>query len=180
MRCRNVTLFLIALLSTLSSGQESFGRKAPSVTILPVPIQTVTRGKPGTVELRFRVGQGFHINSNTPKQDYLIATDLKLDAPTDIIVGKVIYPPGVDISLPFAPDDKLNVYTGAFDLSVTVRPLHSVLPGKYAFRGQLKYQACDNAACYPPKKLPVEFEVKVAKAPSVAKRNPAQSPNVHR
>ena len=173
-------LILIALLCSQAIAQESFGRKSPSVTMSPVPVESVTRGKSGDVELRFRVASGFHINSNTPKEEYLIPTDLKLDPPTDIIVGKVTYPPGIDASLPFAPDEKLSVYTGPFDLSVTVRPLVSVPPGKYSFRGELKYQACDNAACYPPKKLPVEFEVRVVKGEGPPRRNPAQSPNVHR
>jgi hypothetical protein len=64
---------------------------------------------------------------------------------------------------------------------VTVRPLASVLPGKYSLRGHLKYQACDNAACYPPRELPVEFEVKVTKAAGAGggRRNPRQSPHVH-
>src|ERR1700730_8180616 len=167
-----MVIVLVALVSAQAIAQESFGRKVPSVTMEPVPIVSVTRGKAGTVDLQFRVASGFHVNSNTPKQDYLIPTNLKLDAPTDIIVGRVTYPPGVDLSLPFAPDDKLNVYSGLFDLSVTVRPLVSVLAGKYSFRGELKYQACDNAACYPPKKLPVEFEVKVVKGVSAPKRNP--------
>ncbi|MGH9529529.1 MAG: disulfide bond formation protein DsbC [Terriglobales bacterium] len=180
MRSITVVLVAVAILSAQAMAQESFGRKAPSVTLLPVPVENVTRGKPGTINLQFRVSSGFHINSNTPKQNYLIPTDLKLDPPTDIIVGKIIYPPGVDRSLPFAPDDKLSVYTGPFDLAVTVRPLVSVPPGKYSFRGQLKYQACDNAACYPPKKLPVEFEVRVVKNRVAPRKNPAQSPNVHR
>jgi Disulphide bond corrector protein DsbC len=175
----NASLVVLALLSVQAIAQESFSRKAPSVTMSPVPIESVTRGKAGSVGLRFRVASGFHINSNTPKQDYLIPTVLKLDAPTDIIVGRITYPPGVEASLPFAPDDKLSVYTGPFDLSVSVRPLVSVLPGKYSFRGELKYQACDNAACYPPKKLPVEFEVRVVKNATAPKKNPAQSPNVH-
>lgn len=173
-------LILVALFSVQAIAQESFGRKSPSVTMSPVPIESVTRGKSGTVELRFRVASGFHINSNTPREEYLIPTDLKLDPPTDIIVGKVAYPPGIDVSLPFAPDEKLSVYTGPFDLSVTVRPLVSVPPGKYSFRGELKYQACDNAACYPPKKLPVEFEVKVVKGAAVPRKNPGQSPSLHR
>ena len=169
----------LAIFSAQAIAQESFGNKTPSVTMAPVSIESVTRGKASSISLQFRVGRGFHINPNTPKQDYLIPTDLKLDAPTDIIVGKITYPPGVDTSLPFAPDDKLSVYTGSFDLSVSVRPLISVPPGKYSFRGQLKYQACDNAACYPPKKLPVEFEVKVVKGASAPRKNPGQSPNVH-
>jgi hypothetical protein len=45
--------------------------------------------------------------------------------------------------------------------------------------GVLRYQACDNAACYPPKTVPVRFDVKVVKEPTTGRRNPAQSPHVH-
>ena len=172
-------LATIALLSGLIAAQESPGKKVPSVSLAPPGLTTVTRGKAGTVELNFRVGSGFHINSNAPKSEYLIPTTLHLDAPTDIVVGKITYPAGEDTSFPFAPDEKLNVYSGEFALNVVVRPLHTVLPGKYVLRGELKYQACDNAACYPPKKLPVEFEVKVVKAAATPKKNPAQSPHAH-
>jgi hypothetical protein len=71
------------------------------------------------------------------------------------------------------------VYTGDFTVDVVVRPLHSVPKGKYTIRGTLKYQACDNAACYPPKQLPVSFEIKVSKAPPAPRKNPAQSPHAH-
>lgn len=145
----------------------------------PEPLTTITQGKPATVDLQFRVGSGFHINSNTPKSEFLIPTVLKMSPPTDIVIGKVTYPAGDEMSFPFAPDEKLSVYSGDFTLSVLVRPLH-VLPGKYMMHGSLRYQACDNAACYPPKQLPVQFEVKIAKAPPAARPNPAQSPHAHR
>ncbi len=167
------------LLCAFAPAQDSPGRKVPSVTLAPVPVTNVTRGKANNVELHFRVGSGFHVNSNTPKSEFLIPTSLKLDAPTDIVLGKVSYPDGQEMSFPFAPDEKLSVYSGDFAVSVSVRPLARVLPGRYVFRGTLKYQACDNAACYPPKQLPVEFEVKVIKAPAAHKGNPAQSPHVH-
>jgi hypothetical protein len=173
-------LIPVVLFSSLCVAQDIPTRKAPSVTMSPVPTATITRGKPGNVELQFRIGSGFHINSNTPKAEYLIPTTLKLNPPTDIVVGKVTYPEGQDASFPFAPDEKLSVYSGDFALQVTVRPLASVLPGKYVLRGNLKYQACDNAACYPPKQLPVEFEVKIAKAATAPTKNPAQSPHAHR
>jgi hypothetical protein len=172
-----VSAMLLAAL--LSFAQDEIpGRKAPSVVMSPVPPASVTRGKSSTLELTFRVGSGFHINSNTPKSEFLIPTTLKLEAPTDIVVG-VKYPQGEDRSFPFSPDEKLNVYTGDFQLAVSVRPLASVLPGKYVLRGSLKYQACDNAACYPPKQLPVQFEVRVVKAPPRVRKNPGQSPHVH-
>jgi len=159
--------------------QDSLGRKAPSVTLSPPPVAAVIRGKASNVELRFHVGSGFHINSNKPAAEYLIPTTLKLDVPTDIVVGKITYPQGEEMSFAFAPDEKLSVYSGEFNLSVQVRPLSGVLPGKYQIRGRLRYQACDKAACYPPKQLPVNFEVKVVKAAPPAKKNPAQSPHAH-
>jgi cytochrome c biogenesis DsbD-like protein len=173
----------IALLFLLSTAaliaQDEPGRKAPSVTLTTPPITTVIRGKATNVALRFQVGSGFHINSNTPAADYLIPTTLKLDVPTDIVVGKIIYPAGEQMSFAFAPDEKISVYSGEFDLSVQVRPLSSMLPGKYEIRGRLRYQACDKAACFPPKQLPVAFEIKVIKAPLAPKANPAQSPHAH-
>jgi len=168
----------LILISPLRA-QESFGKKSPSVTMSPAPITTVTRGKANTVKLEFHVESGFHINSNKPSAEYLIPTTLRLDAPTDIVVGKTTYPAGQEMSFAFAPDEKLSVYSGDFTVAVSVRPLASVLPSKYEFRGNLRYQACDNAACYPPKNLPVKFEVKVVKAPPAPKKNPAQSPHAH-
>jgi hypothetical protein len=83
------------------------------------------------------------------------------------------------LSFPFQPDEALNVYTGDFTVTVAVHPLKSVVPGKYVMHGLLRYQACDNAQCFPPKTLPVSFDVKVVKEPPEHHANPAQSPHVH-
>jgi hypothetical protein len=141
--------------------QEEPGHKAPSITMLPAARASIRPGQPGSVELRFKVAEGFHVNSNTPSEEYLIPTALTLDAPTDIVIGKITYPPGKDVSFAFAPDQKLNVYSGDFAVSVLVRPLTKVLPGDYAVHGQLK------------------FQVKVVKAPPPRRKNPGQSPHVH-
>ncbi len=174
------TSLLIALLCASLASQESAPLNAPTVSLAPVPTATITRGKPSAIDLQFRVARGFHVNSNTPSEEYLIPTALKLDVPTDIVIGKITYPPGQDTSFAFAPDQKLNVYSGDFKVSVSVRPLVGMQPGKYVIHGNLKYQACDNAACYPPKQLPVQFDFKVVKGAVAARRNPAQSPHAHK
>jgi hypothetical protein len=152
----------------------------PVVSMAPAPVITITQGKASPVPLSFRVARGYHINSNKPKSEFLIPTALKIGATTDIVIGGIDYPDGRELSFAFAPDEKLDVYTGDFQVDVTVRPLRSVPPGKYMLRGTLKYQACDNAACYPPKQLPVSFEVRIGKAPPKPRKNPAQSPNAHK
>ena len=153
--------------------------KAPSVTIAPVPLVTATRTEQTPVSLDFHVAHGFHINSNTPKSEFLIPTALKMDLPTDIVLGGIDYPVGADLSFPFSTDETLNVYSGDFTVTVAVHPLHSVVPGKYVMHGYLRYQACDNAQCFPPKTLPVSFDVKVVKEAATHHANPAQSPHVH-
>jgi Disulphide bond corrector protein DsbC len=169
----------LVLLSTLTPAQEEFGQQGPAIKVSPPPLVSVMQGKSVTVPLSFHVPNGYHINSNKPKSEFLIPTVLKVEATTDIVIGKTTYPDGHDMSFAFAPDEQLNVYTGDFNVDVLVRPLHSAQPGKYIVRGTLKYQACDNKACYPPKKLPVSFDVKIAKAPVSRGKNPAQSPHVH-
>lgn len=169
----------LLVLSAWASGQEEFGPKGPVVTLTNAPTLTAVQTKSTSVPLSFNVAKGYHINSNRPKSEFLIPTALKIDATTDIVIGKTVYPHGQDMSFAFAPDEKLNVYTGDFSVDVIVHPLQSVQPGKYVVRGTLRYQACDNTACYPPKNLPVSFDVKITKAPTAHSANPAQSPHAH-
>jgi hypothetical protein len=176
-RLRGVLALILLTAASLSPAQTP--GKAPSLTMAAVPLVTAQRAQATMVNLDFRVPTGYHINSNTPKSEFLIPTALKMDLPTDIILGKIEYPAGEDRNFPFSPDEKLSVYSGDFTIAVAVHPLHSVVPGKYVMHGVLRYQACDNAACYPPKTLPVNFEVKVVKEPPEHHANPAQSPHVH-
>lgn len=170
----------ILSLSVLLAG-SAFAQsgRAPSVTMAPVGLVTAQRASRTKVPLYFRVAPGFHINSNTPKSEYLIPTTLRMDVPTDIVLGQIDYPAGKDVSFPFSPSEQLNVYSGDFTINLAVHPLHSVNPGKYVMHGTLRYQACDNAQCFPPKTLPVSFEVKVIKEPPGPRHNPPQSPHIH-
>jgi len=174
---RGLQATFVTLALTCAVWSQNFGGRQPAIVYNPPEITSINRGHLGGVVLQFRIPNGFHINSNQPKQEYLKKTELKLDAPTDIAIAGVTYPAGEDRSFPFDPNEKLNVYTGDFAVKVLVRPLRTVMPAKYAVHGMLKYQACDNAACYPPKQLPISFEIKVIKAAAeTMHRNPPQSP----
>ena len=73
------------------------------------------------------------------------------------------------------------MYSGDFAVTGLVRAARTTPPGTYRIKAMLKYQACDDRACYPPGQLPVAFDVKITKAASSSKhrRNPAQSPHAH-
>lgn len=153
------------------------------VTVLPVQKISVAAGAPAKIHLHFKVEEGYHINSHQPGSELLIPTTLQLNPPTDVGVGSIVYPKGHDITLPIAPDEKLNVYTGQFAISATVSATRTASPGKFKVHGQLKYQACNDRSCFPPKLAPLEFEVSVLKSKIGASgpaKNPPQSPHVHR
>jgi hypothetical protein len=130
---------------------EAAGKTAQTVHFDgPDQIQVEAR-KPQVVELRFRIQNGFHINSHTPHEKNLIPTQLMVVDGDGVNVSAVDFPPGTDTSFAFAPNEKVSVYTGA----VTLRAHVTVTPGGHLLQGALRYQACDANACMPPRKIPV-------------------------
>lgn len=145
------------LLAATAAIAQMPGSAAPKgyVTYSAEPA-TIAAKKPAVVELHFKVMEGYHMNSHTPKSELLIPTVLKLEPVTGVKLGTVEYPAGHEYSFSFDPKEKLDVYSG----DVTVKAhLTAAAAGSYTVKGVLSYQACDNAACYPPKKLPVEIAV---------------------
>ena len=116
---------------------------------------TVAAGKPSIVELHFRVNDGLHINSHTPRAKSLIPTRLMVEEPTGVNVASVDFPAGTDYSPAFSPNDKLSVYTGEFVLRAHV----TAARGDHLVQAGLRYQACDANSCYPPKTAPIAVSV---------------------
>jgi len=114
--------------------------------------QGVTAGKLSVLELHFRVVDGFHVNSHTPKSELLIPTQITLQPAAGVKAEPVEYPAGTSYSFSFDPSEKLDVYSGAFTVKLPV----VAEAGTHTVDGTLRYQACDHAACYPPKSLPVQ------------------------
>src|SRR3984885_2404152 len=75
---------LVATLLVATGGAAQVPGKAPTLSIAPVPLTTAQRAQATMVNLNFRVPPGYHINSNTPKSEFLIPTALKKALPTYI------------------------------------------------------------------------------------------------
>jgi hypothetical protein len=128
------------------------GSKTPQTVRFEGPDQIdVAVRKPQVVELRFRIQDGFHINSHTPHEKNLIPTQLMVVDGDGVNVSAVDFPPGTDTSFAFAPNEKVSVYTG----TMTLRAHMTVAHGGHLLQGTLRYQACDANACMPPRKIPV-------------------------
>ncbi len=154
---------LIVLLMLVLCGVV-VAQDAPSVTVAPVDIVAVTPGKSAPVKISFRISNGFHINSNKPNSELLIPTEFKFSLPTELMIAGVQYPEGQQITLPFMPNEKLSVYSGDVNVVASLRAAQNASAGTYRVHAQLKFQACSDRQCFPPKTTPVDFDVKVAKA----------------
>ena len=127
--------------------------KKQHVELLTDSLQ-LTANKAQDVELRFRVEPGFHINSHKPKDELLIPTELRLDSGT-LHIADEQYPPGSHFRLQVGSGEDLDVYQGEFRVVLRI----AAPKGDTTLSGLLRYQACDNAACFPPRTLPVKIIV---------------------
>jgi len=116
---------------------------------------SVPAGKSTPVTLHFRIAQGLHINSHTPRQEELIPTTFSIPDGTGVRLDKAIYPVGNDFSLPADPNTKLSVYTGEFTIETQI----VATPGNHLVQAKLRYQACSQTECLPPKTIPVAIDV---------------------
>jgi hypothetical protein len=148
---------LIAALPVTLVAQQVGTLDAPAVkpksyVVYGAEPQNVAAGKRSVLELHFRVLDGYHVNSHTPKSELLIPTRIELQPAAGVKSEAVEYPAGTSYSFSFDPTEKLDVYTGAFTVKLPV----VAEAGPHSVDGTLRYQACDHAACYPPKSLPVQ------------------------
>ena len=116
---------------------------------------SVAAGKPTPVTLHFRIQPNLHINSHTPRAEYLIPTVFSMPESSGVRLANAIYPAGSDFTLPADPDQKLSVYTGEFAIQAKIVST----PGNHLVEAKLRYQACDQTQCLPPKTITVPIDV---------------------
>ena len=178
---KSFAVLLIGVLTVSSTAVLAQQPAAEKVTFEPQGPITVRQGHFSPVRFVFHIKPGFHINSHTPSMPELIPTVMHFSLPSDVVIGRVEYPAGQLMSFPFDPNEKLSVYSGDVIITARVVAPPKAATGTYTIHGDFKYQACDNNACYPPKTLPVTFNVKVgAGTGSIHTAHPnAQSPHIH-
>lgn len=101
----------------------------------------------GTVVLS--IPGGLHVNSSRPNSEYAIPTSVKVTG-TGVKVSGVSYPRGRNRKFSFS-EDTINVYEGraVFGFNVTVP--ENFKGNVVRVRAVVRYQACTDEVCYPPK-----------------------------
>ncbi len=111
----------------------------------------------------------WHVNANKPLEDFLIPTELVFTAADGVSASEVVYPEHKLFKTKFQ-DQPLAVYEEKFAIEVAIAVAADATPGPRLLKGTLRYQACNDTQCSPPKDVPVEvaFEVLAAGTEAVA------------
>ncbi|MFL6451788.1 MAG: protein-disulfide reductase DsbD domain-containing protein [Bryobacteraceae bacterium] len=145
---------LIAALSSLAV----FSWAQPQrVTVEPPSQITVKRGEEVSHQLSISIQPGFHVNSNKPKDEFLIPLQLTW-SPGPLIVESVSYPQPEEIKV---GPDTLSVFTGKVVLQTKFRASNQASSLPTAIVGKLHYQACNNQMCFRPSTVEVRLPVVV-------------------
>ncbi len=108
--------------------------------------------KPGMeLKIRFnlKISEGWHINSNAPNDEYLIASKVELIKGGMFRFYNVEFPKSKEIKFSFS-DKPVSVYEGLVTVKGTVRVPEETKIGDYKLNFEFTYQACNNASCMPP------------------------------
>jgi Disulphide bond corrector protein DsbC len=103
---------------------------------------------------------GFHVNSNQPSEEYLIPLKLTWTATGALEPGAIVYPKPSLEKYEFA-DKPISVLTGSFDLVANFKVAGNAPAGPGSAAGKLRYQACNNRACFAPKTVDVTVSYQV-------------------
>ena len=123
-----------------------------------------TRAKIGsTVEAKLvlQLREGYHVNSNTPAEDYLIPLKLTWNA-GPLSPVEVIFPKPRLEKYQFS-EKPLSVFSGTFEVTARFKVAATATSGYAAMTGKLRYQACTDRMCLTPKNMDISIPLEILK-----------------
>lgn len=129
------------------------------MSVAPVDKLTIRRGSTGEVKIKAQLLEGFHVNSNTPSEEYLIPLKLTW-AKEPLQAEQVIYPKPLSEKYSFSATP-LSVFSGNFEISTRFKAPAEARNGPAIMNGKLRYQACNDHECLPPRTIDIAVTLEV-------------------
>lgn len=139
----------------LSLAQGSAG----VLTVAPVERLKLKRNESASVKVRLQLKEGYHLNSNKPNDDYLIPLRLTWNA-APLQVEEVVFPKPLSEKYSFS-EKPLSVYSGEFEIITKFKAPANAPGGPVLGTGKLRYQACNDKMCLPPKTIDVPLTIEI-------------------
>jgi hypothetical protein len=135
--------------------------QATVLNVAPPKKVTAKIGATTDLALTLQLTTGYHVNSNTPSDEYLIPLRITWN-PGPLEAVKVSYPqPHME---KFAFSQKpLSIFSGEFEIQTQFKPSATATPGLGVMTGKLRYQACNDRMCLAPKTLDITVPVQIVR-----------------
>jgi len=131
------------------------------LTVAPPDKVVAKIGSTAEVKLTAQMREGYHCNSNTPSDDYLIPLKLTWN-PGPLQPTEVVYPKPRMEKYSFSPTP-LSVFTGDFQIVTHFKVAATANPGLMVLPAKLRYQACNDRMCLAPKTVDITLPVEIVK-----------------
>jgi hypothetical protein len=120
---------------------------------------SITRGKSARATVVLSIPGGLHVNSNRPNSEYAIPTTVRASA-RGARVSAVVYPRGHNRKFEFS-ENAINVYEGRVSFRFNVTVPAGYRGNSVAVNVTVRYQACTNEVCYPPRSKQITLTASV-------------------
>ncbi|MDA3861116.1 MAG: protein-disulfide reductase DsbD, partial [Melioribacteraceae bacterium] len=100
------------------------------------------------IAVELEILEHYHINSNKPKDDFLIPTELIIKS-NNVQVVSVSYPEAKDVTFSFS-DEKVSVYDGKEFIGAVLKISKTAQVGIIEIPIEISYQACNDQSCMAP------------------------------
>ena len=122
--------------------------------------------------LQVSVPEGFHLQSNAPRDPSLIPTTLTFSAIPGIRAEEVVYPKATDFMLQ-GQSEPLAVFERQFLVGVQFSIAAGTQPGPVEVPARFRYQACNDKLCFAPVVASVRWTLEVVGAKAAVTRQHA-------
>jgi len=151
---RKIGLWPLLWLMFCVAGDAAAAQNADEILSARI-LASVDRLQPGqsqAIALIIEIKEPFHINSETPTEDFLVPTSVSFEDSEGVRYSAAEFPPAETRNLSFS-DMPLEVYEGSFTVFCTLTLDAAYAEKDLKVSGSLQYQACDDNACLPPAEL---------------------------
>ena len=119
----------------------------------------VSRGATAKGSIVLSIPGGLHVNSSRPNSEYAIPTSVRVSG-QGVRTGGINYPRGKNRKFQFS-ESVINVYEGRVSIPFTVTVPANFRGDTVRVRAVVRYQACTDEVCYPPKNKDVTITARV-------------------
>ena len=125
------------------------------LAVAPIDPVSVKAGGKVTQNLKLVVIPGFHVNSDKPKDEFIIPLKVSW-LPGPLEAKSIAYPKAEEMKV-WTQD--LTVFTGTFVVRTEFEAPAGAKHGGAVMQGKVRYQACNNEMCFRPSTVDVHVPV---------------------